>query len=333
MDKSIDAAIHVGSVGILIPKTASGYFTGIGFKSYLASRGLNDVNVIEIQPCQIKRVEIPETITVLYVGGLGMKNCPPKDLRGFIEKYQNIIAFWADNHPVHEEIKEMTTGDLKLLYFDALDDKASSCVALLNHLWGNKIIDPAWVGAANHLENPSKYQTNSLAEQYKTLMYVAKVEDESGHGHCYVEEVKALYAKYLLSGGANWAEISRLLKKFNKIKNATAQAQENIAPLHPKLQGAFVVKSNEAEQVEKEAISRTIKQKHPEHLVAIQHYNLRGEPVTTILSSQESALSAFADYRNGSKEADRIFIPGNHQEVLNEITDRLIQINFKIKNN
>jgi|GEM_PF-1580583 len=329
MNKSIDAA----SVGILVPKTASGYFTGIGFKSYLASRGLHNVEVIEVQPCQIKRVEIPETVTVLYVGGLGLKNCPPKDLNGFIKKYQDIIAFWADNHPVHEEIREMTTGDRRLLYFDALDDRAPSCVSLLNHLWGDKIINPVWVETANHLENSTKYPTNGLADQYKTLMHVAKVEDESGHGHCYTEEVKALYAKYLLSGGANWAEISRLLKKFNKIKNATAQAQKNIAPLHPELQGVFVAAPSEAEQVEKEVISRTISQKHPKHLVAIQHHNLRGEPVTTILSSQENALLAFADYRNGSKEADRIFIPGDHQEVLSQITDRLIKANFKIESN
>jgi len=330
MTETIDAA---PVVGILIPKTASGYFTGIGFKSYLASRGLNNVEVIEVQPCQIKRVEIPEAITILYVGGLGMKNCPPKDLNGFIKKYQDIIAFWADNHPAHEEIEEMTTGDRKLLYFDALDDRAPSCVALLNHLWGDKIVKPEWVAVANHLENPAKYPTNGLADQYKTLMYVAKVEDESGHGHCYTDEVKDLYAKYLLPGGANWAEISRLLKKFNKIKTATAQAQKNIMPLHPELQGAFVTRPSEEEQVEKDTILKTIKQKYPKHLVAIQHHNLRGEPVTTILSSQENILLAFADYRNGTKETDRIFIPGDHQEVLDQITDRLIQANFKIESN
>jgi len=329
MNKSIDAA----SVGILVPRTASGYFTGISFKSYLASRGLNNIKVIEISPYQIKRVEIPEAITVLYIGGLGVKNCPPKDLTAFIEKYQDIIAFWADNHPVYEEIKEMTTGDRKLLYFDALDDRAASCVALLNHLWGDKIIKPEWVAVANHLENPTKYPTSGLAEQYKTLMYVANVEDESGHGHRYTEEVKDLYAKYLLSGGANWAEVSRLLKKFNKIKHATAQAQNNIVPLHPELQGAFVTRPSEEEQVEKDTILRTIKQKYPQHLVAIQHHNLRGEPVTTILSSQENALLAFADYRNGTKETDRIFIPGDHKEVLHQITDRLIQANFKIESN
>jgi len=329
MNKSIDAA----SVGILVPKTASGYFTGISFKSYLTSRGLNNVKVIEISPYQIKRVEIPEMITVLYIGGLGLKNCPPKDLSGFIKKYQDIIAFWADNHPVHEEIREMTTGDRRSLYFDALDDRAPSCVALLNQLWGDKIIKPEWVAAANHLENPAKYPTSGLAEQYATLMHVAKVEDESGYGYCYTDEVKALYAKYLLSGGTNWAEVSRLLKKFNKIKHATAQAQENITPLHPELQGAFVTRPSEEEQVEKEVILRTIKQKYPKHLVAIQHHNLRGEPVTTILSTQENVLLAFADYRNGTKATDRIFIPGDHKEMLNQITDRLIQANFKIESN
>lgn len=326
-------SLSVSSVAILVPKTASGFFTTLSFKNYLSHLGISDVTVIEVQPCQLKQAKIPEGIEAVYVGGLGLKNCPPKDIKNFIKNYSNKIAFWADNHPQHEQIAEMNSKDKDWLYFDALDDQAPSCSSLLNKLWGDKIVRPAWVIAANHLENPTKNPENLLVEQYKKIMYVAKVEDDSGHAHNYTEEVKEFYAKYLISGGSHKTEVNQLLKKFDKIKNATIKAKERITLLHPEIPGVYVVNSGEIEQVEKDALREAATKLAAVHILAVQHYNLREEPVTTIMSSKVNLLSLFSGHQPEAKEVNRIFIPGNHEDVLRKITERLIRTEFKIQKN
>ena len=319
-------------VAILVPK-ANGYFTAISFKSYLLGLGVHEVNVIEAQPCQLKRVEIPATTTTLYIGGLGLKNCSPKDLSAFIKKYQDIIAFWADNHPIREEIKEMTTSDLRCLYFDALDDKAPSCTALLNQLWGDKIVKPEWVLAANHLENPTKNTEHKLATEFKKLMFVAKTEDDSGHSAYFTEEMKAMYAKHLLSGGAYRNEIQYYLKKYDKIMHATHKAAQNIVQLHPDKPGIFVTNPGQPEQVEKDRISAEATRLAAKHIIAIQHFNLKEEPITTVLSAQVNLLPLFAGYAPGAKEVSRIYLPGNHSEVLHLNVDRLEKTGFSNEKN
>ncbi len=321
-------------VAILVPKTATGFFTALSFKNYLANLGMRNVTVIEVQPCQIKQVVVPAEINGIYIGGLGLKNCPVQSLRAFIKKFSDKIAFWADNHPQHEEIKELKQGDKKYLYYDALDDQAPSCTSLLNKIWGDKIIKSEWVKAANHLENPAKNPTTELAEQYKKIMYLAKVEDDSGHSHNYTQELKDIFTKYLLSsGGTNKEEITRLLKKYHKIQPATAKAVESLTPLHADIPGVFVANPGEAEQVDKEHILAALKTKEPKHIIALQHHNLKGEPVTTLLSSAVNLLALFAGSQPGAKEVNRIFLPGNHEEVLRHITDRLIKTEFKIEKN
>lgn len=323
----------VSTAAILVPKTASGYFTTLSLKSYLSHLGISDIVVIEVQPCQLKQAKIPDEVEVIYVGGLGLKNCPLKDIQNFIKTYADKIGFWADNHPQHEQIAELSSKEKDWLYFDALDDQAPSCTSLLNKIWGDKIIRPAWVTAANHLENPTKYPDNLLVDQYKKVVYVAKVEDDSGHTHNYTEEVKTLYAKYLISGGSNKAEINQLLKKFDKIKNATIKAKERITLLHPEIPGFYVVNSGEIEQVEKDLLTAEATKLAAVHILAVQHYNLREEPVTTIMSSKVNLLSLFSGYQPEAKEANRIFIPGNHEDVLRQITERLIRTEFKIQKN
>lgn len=321
-------------VAILVPKTATGFFTALSFKHYLASLGMRNVTVIEVQPYQIKQVFIPTEIDGIYIGGLGLKNCPAQSLRSFIKKFSDKIAFWADHHPQHEEISELTQSNKRYLYYDALDDQAPSCTSLLNKLWGDKIIKPEWVKAANHLENPAKNPTTELAEQYKKIMYLAKVEDDSGESNNYTQELKDIFTKYLLSGGGtNKDEITRLLKKYHKIKPATAKAVQSIAPLHAEIPGVFVANSGEAEQVDKELILEALKPRETKHIVALQHHNLKGEPVTTILSSTVNLLALFAGSQPGAKEVNRIFLPENHEEVLRHITDRLISTQFKIEKN
>ena len=326
-------SFSVSSVAILVPKTASGFFTTLSLRSYLSSLEIPNIIVLEVKPCQLKQAKIPEGIEAIYVGGLGLKNCPLKDIQIFIKKYGDKIAFWADNHPQHEEIAELSSHEKDWLYFDALDDQAPSCTSLLNKIWGDKIIRPAWVTAANHLENPTKYPENLLVEQYKKVMYVAKVEDDSGYNYNYTEEVKALYAKYLISGGSNKTEINQLLKKFDKIKNATIKAKERITLLHPEIPGVYVVNSGEVEQVEKDLLTAEAAKLAAIHILAVQHYNLREEPVTTIMSSKVNLLSLFAGYQPEAKEINRIFIPGNHEVVLRQITERLIRTEFKIQKN
>lgn len=201
---------------ILVPKTTSGFFTTLCLKKYLSYLVTSEIKVIEVMPCQLKRVVIPENVTAIYVGDLGRKNCDTAAIDRLIKKYSEKIIFWADNHPEDDQIPEMKG---KENYFHAPLAVFPSCAALLNKLWGDKIAKPEWVAAANYFENQDN-PISPLAMEYKKIMHLAHVKDiaecSDGSSSKYIDEAKIIYSEYLLCG-TNINIVFSFLDKYEKI--------------------------------------------------------------------------------------------------------------------
>lgn len=185
---------------ILVPKTDSGFFTALCLKSYLKSFVNTEVSIIEVVPCQLKKVVIPEKMAAIYVGDLGHKNCDTVAIVKFFKKYSEKIVFWADNHPENDQIPELKG---KENYFPTPLATHHSCAALLNKLWGNKIVKPEWVAAANYFEDQSR-PINALAQEYKKIKQIGIMYDTREHpdgsSTINLDKLKKTYLEYVLYG-------------------------------------------------------------------------------------------------------------------------------------
>ncbi len=187
------------STAILVPKTHGGFFTAVGLRNYLQSIGISEVLVIETTPCQIKQVKIPNHITALYVGGMGVRNCPNSGIEKFLEDHGGKIKLWADSHPEGRHLEVLKGNEA---YMHAPDKKAPSCVALLQRKLGD-VIKPEWVEAANHFENAFNHPSTPLAEHFKNIT-------ASANGK--LETVKEMFAEHLINGTPSAEEIKKFLK-------------------------------------------------------------------------------------------------------------------------
>ncbi|MEI6529138.1 MAG: hypothetical protein WCN88_01875 [Candidatus Falkowbacteria bacterium] len=186
-------------VAILVPKTNSGFFTAVSLKNYLQIKlGITEILVIEVIPCQLRQVKIPNSIEELYVGGLGVKNCHQPAIISFIEEHDAKIMLWADNHPEGKHLEALKAKNQA--YLHASDKKNPSCAALLNKKLGESI-KPEWVEAANHFENPLQYPSAHLANAYKKLT-------TSANGQ--LAQIKELFSQHLLQGSPSLEEIAEI---------------------------------------------------------------------------------------------------------------------------
>ena len=199
MNKSNACPASTAKVAILVPKTNSGFFTAISLKNYLKTKlGITEVLVIEVMPCQLRQVKIPNSIEELYIGGLGVKNCHQPAILSFIEEHDAKIMLWADNHPEGKHLEALKAKNQ--IYLHASDKKAPSCAALLNKKLGESI-KTEWVDAANHFENPLQYPSAHLANTYKKLT-------ASANGQ--LAQIKELFSQHLLQGSPSLEEISQI---------------------------------------------------------------------------------------------------------------------------
>lgn len=200
MNESNACLASTPKIAILVPKTNSGFFTAVSLRNYLHTKlGITEILVIEVQPCQLRQVKIPASIDELYVGGLGIKNCPHPAIINFIEQHDAKIMLWADSHPEGKQIEALK--EKNHIYLHASDKKAPSCAAVLSRKLGAESIKPEWVEAANHFENPLVHKTIPLAETYKKLT-------ASANGQ--LAQIKELFSQHLLQGSPSLEEISQI---------------------------------------------------------------------------------------------------------------------------
>jgi len=317
------------TVAIITPKTGSGFFTALSFKSFLEKRGINGTLVktpltIEVQPSQLDRLMIPREIKTLLIGDLGYKNCDPRAISEFVKKHKSKIYVWADVHPKLDYIPELFGESI---YWHEPDEKAPSVTALLHKLWGDKMVNKEWAQAANYLDNQAKNSLHPLAEDFRKLMFVAKNEDDSLTTKNYSAKLRELYSDYLL-GHSDRAKLVPLFGEYYTIKHATIAALENITLLDPETPGIYLV--NATGQIEKSAIVEAIKKKSKKYVVAIQHQTITNGPATAIYSHPEINLyPIFTDAKCHNKKVNQVCLCGNHQEVLKNFSDlvKKIEIN------
>jgi len=327
MEKSENAQTPA-SVAILIPTNGSGFFTAISIKNYLLSRGVSDFTVIEVRPYQLTRTHIPDEIKAIYVGGLGHKNCSRGSISTFINNFTHKIAFWAEVHPQGEEIRALNIAGRNTIYFDASDSDFASCTALLNKIWGDRIVKPDWVQSANFLENPTKYPSHMTAEIYKQIMYVAKLRDDHEAIAIHVESAKRLFAGNLLFGN-NHSEIQNILKRYSKIKNASRATAKNIIPLHSEMPGVYIANCADKATIDKDMVMSETAQLTALHILAVQHYTPQGNPLTTLLTRTLDLPKLFAHLHPKTRESNWIFIHGDHEETKQKIMEHLERTGFK----
>ncbi len=189
------------SVGILVPKTPSGFFAGVSIKNYLSTYlKIVEPQIIEVMPCQLKQLKINQKIDKLYVLGLGIKNTPPSALKDFIGTYEERIALWVDHHPGSRLISELKG---KYNYLHGSDKDSASTTALMGIKLG-KCIKQEWIDATNHFENPFFFLPNHLVKHYKKIIVPANGQ---------TKEAKKLFSEYLLTGKPSIDEIHLLLSK------------------------------------------------------------------------------------------------------------------------
>lgn len=138
-------------VAIVVPKNYEGYLSMLCIENYLESKSVDraEICVLNVTPCQLKLLQVPEGIEEVYVAGLGYRNCDPKAIARFLEDNSERLAFWADNHPQDAAIPELENnsryrhGDLR---------RFPSCVSLLQHVWGNNIVSEKIAKASERYE-------------------------------------------------------------------------------------------------------------------------------------------------------------------------------------
>jgi len=200
--KMIEKKASLGTAvttAILVPNTHGGFFTAVALRNYLQSIGISEVLMIEALPCQIKQVKIPNHITDIYVGGMGVKNCPNSGITDFLTKHDGKIKLWVDNHPEGKPIEGLKG---KEIYMHAPDKKFPSCTAILGRKLGD-VIKPEWVETANHFENAFKNPSTPIAEHFKYIT-------ASANGK--LETAKEMFAKHLINGTPSAAEIKNYLQ-------------------------------------------------------------------------------------------------------------------------
>jgi len=139
-------------IAVVVPKNYEGYLLMLCIKNYLEEKGidLEEVTVLKTTACQLKLLQVPETIEQVYVAGLGYRNCDQKAIANFIESCGERLAFWADNHPEGAAIPELEGHNC---YHHESSRRFPSCVSLLQNLWGNAVVNEGIAKAAERYEN------------------------------------------------------------------------------------------------------------------------------------------------------------------------------------
>lgn len=298
---------------IVVPNSPSGFFTAISMKAHLNYFVFAKKDVFRTQGHQLNRVNIPEGYEAIYVGGLGLKNCNPKDLQKFIASHGERLVCWADNYPGEDMITELK-GNPK--YLQGQIKKHPSTTSLLAKKWGEKIVKNEWVVAANYLEN-KLLPKNETASDYEKLFYLAKVEDQNNQTGDFNRHLTEIYEGYLLEG-TNKFQMEVLFKKHDELIISTEEALANIKELKA---NTFFVKSPKL--IDQEKIISTIGKKSRNYNLIIQNRSLTNEPVT-IVTTSNIGLSPFSDLISKNKESERILIKS--PEILEKIEERIASL-------
>lgn len=297
---------------VLVPNTTEGFFAYLGIKSYLKKQGLTPI-LIKVCPCQfdkINKFEFHVDRPVIYVAGLGKRNCSSKALLNFILKFENQIAFWADNHPEGAPIEKMKKNKK---YFHASCEKHPTTISLLKETWPLHIKNE-WVKAANFLETKDG-EENITAKNYQKLMYVGKVEDASGQNSL-SEQLEEIYTDFLLGGGGDLFNL--FLNKFDEIKSNTKKALDSLYwSIFP---GVLVTQING--QVDKNILVAAANRLAKKYLLIIQYEKLNKNPMTAIIGSDlEMMPTSYQSSRQ--KGTTWTFVSGKHKDVLLDIFNNI----------
>lgn len=314
--KKSGSPIKAGAL-ILVPNTIDGFFAALGIKNHLMKQGATPM-VVRIHPCQLGKISLVDDL-LIYIGGLGKKNCNSNTLDAFIEKFGDRIVFWADNHPGNDYISEEIG---KSHYNHASLEKHPVCISLLKKIWGSSVIKEEWVEAASFLETKLGKE-NAIAETYKKLIHVGRVEDSSGQKENLHDQFEDFYSDFLLSGRKEATEISFFVERYDKI---IADTKNAIDDLHwsPDFPNQILLCRAEG-QVDKDLLISAANRLSGKYLLIIQHESLAESPITTMIATRSELIPA-AYQKN---VATRVFIPGNHQEVLRDIYQSIVP-SFKI---
>lgn len=297
---------------VLVPNTTEGFFAALGIKSHLRKQGLTP-NVVRAHPCQLGKINLTDDLPI-YIGGLGKRNCSPNSLLAFIAKFEDRISFWADNHPENDYIEKMENNRR---YFHASSKVHPSCLSFLEKIWGSSIVKEEWVEAANFLETKLGKE-NQIAENYKKLMYVGHTEDASGQKENLHDQFEDFYSDFLLSGRKEVREITFFAGQYDKIAANTKKAIGNLRWSTDFPNQVLICQADG--QVDKDALTATANKLSSKYLLIIQHKSLAENCITTMIAPKPEMIPT-AYQKN---LATRVFIPGDHQEVLRDIYQSLI---------
>jgi hypothetical protein len=304
---------------ILVPNTTEGFFAALGIKKHLKKQGLAETVVVRVHPCQLGKISLADNLPI-YIAALGNKNCNPKALNSFIEKFEGQIIFWADNHPDDDCIKKISD---KGYYFHTSSNGHPSCLSFLEKIWGTSTVKEEWTDAANFLETKLG-KANLIAETYKKLMYVAHTEDASGQKENLQEQIEDFYSGFLLSGTKEATGISFFVNQYDKIAANTKNAINNLN-WSPDFPNQVLICRAEG-QVDKDLLVAAANRLSGNYLLIIQHKSLSENPITTMIATRPELIPA----KYQRNVATRVFIPGNNEEVLRGIYQSLIVPSFKI---
>lgn len=317
MTNKKDLPMKVDAI-ILVPDTADGFFASLGLEIHLKKQSVTP-SVVRIKPYQLGKVSLEDGL-LIYMAGFGRGNCMANALNAFIEKFGERIVFWADNHPGNDYILEQAD---KSCYCQASSTQHPSCISFLKKLWQEPTIKEEWVEAANFLETKIG-EENTVAETYKKLMYVGRIEDASGRGSDFRGQLRDFYFDSLLSGKTEGIKISYFSEQCDVIVAKTKEALEN---LHWSSDFPNLVLLAEADgQVDKEPLKRAAERLSLNYLLVVQHQDIGCSEVTTIIASKPELLPA----KYQKNDATQAFLSGQHDEVLKDIYQSLIIPSIKM---
>lgn len=305
--------MEVINAAIIVPNSPSGFFTAIAIKSHLNYFVFAKKDVFKIQGHQLNKLSIPQNYEAIYIGGLGLKNCGPKDLRDFIASNQERLVCWADNHPGEDIIIELKDSSK---YLHGTLKKYPSATSLLAKKWGKEVVKDEWAVAANYFED-KLLPKNKMAEEYEKLFYLAKVEDQNNPARDFNHHLSEIYEGYLLEG-ANKFQIDMLLKKHEELLIDTQETLTNIKELGS---NTFFVKSQKL--VDQEKIINAISRRSRRYTVIIQNRTLTNELIT-IIATNNLRLSPFSDLIPKNRESEPLVIKS--LEILERIKERVLSL-------
>lgn len=179
---------------VIVPQNGDGLITAILMHEFIKFEKSipPDIMLIKARSANaLNAIKIPEHISEMYLGAIGITNCAPPDIRRFINKNLNKLKLWIDLYGERDSLKTLFPHKKKEIYkcsprgiigpysktpLHSCSDLTQNYIksALAEKGVKEKImpeeISGQLISAANHINAPHLHKEIGLSRQIKSIL-------------------------------------------------------------------------------------------------------------------------------------------------------------------